>query len=136
MLMQYKQIEEMVHAEFPDIVTSSQIIHKRSPGSAKLRLHFHDHTYMDIWLSETGKYSFHWEQRAKRGLIHRHDNAPDHPEIKTFPKHFHDGDEQTVVSSHLSDEPMPAISEFLEYVRQTLKPNARERMAFIEIADP
>ena len=121
MLKQYKQIEEMAHSEFPDIVTSSQIIHKRSPGSAKLRLHFNDQTYMDIWLSETGKYSFHWEQRAKRGLIHRHDNAPDHPEIDPFPKHFHNGDEQNVAPSYLTDEPLFAVREFLEYIRRILK---------------
>lgn len=121
MLNRYKQIEKMAHSKFPDIVTSSQIIHKRSAGSAKLRFHFNDHTYMDIWLSETGKYSYHWEQRARRGLIHRHDNAPDHPEIDTFPKHFHDGDEQNVAPSYLTDEPLQAVREFLESIRQFLK---------------
>ena len=121
MLKQYKQIKEMAHSEFPDIVTSSRIIHKRSPGSTKLRLHFNDQTYMDIWLSETGKYSFHWEQRAKRGLIHRHDNAPDHPEINTFPKHFHNCDEQNIAPSYLTDEPLFAVREFLEYIRRILK---------------
>ena len=40
MLNQYKQLEEMVHSEFPDIVISSRIIHKRAPGSANLHLHF------------------------------------------------------------------------------------------------
>lgn len=125
MLKQYKEIKEMAHSEFPDIVTSSQIVHRRSPGSAKLRLHFHDQTYMDIWLSETGKYSYHWEQRGKRGLIHRHDNAPDHPEIETFPKHFHNGDEQNTTPSHLSDEPLAALREFLKYVRKALKPHVQ-----------
>ena len=121
MLKQYEQIEKIAHSEFPDIVTSSRLIHKRSPGSAKLRLHFKDQTFMDIWLSETGKYSFHWEQRAKRGLIHRHDNAPDHPEINTFPKHLHDGDEHNVVPSHLADAHLSAVREFLEYIRTFLK---------------
>ena len=120
MLKQYELIEKIAHSEFPDIVTSSRIIHKRSPGSSKLRLHFKDQTFMAIWLSETGKYSFHWEQRAKRGLIHRHDNAPDHPEISTFPKHFHDGDEQNVLPSHLADTPASAVKEFLEYIRKVL----------------
>lgn len=117
----YKQIEKMVHSEFPDIVTSSEIIHKRSPGSAKLRLQFNDQTYMDIWFSETGKYSYHWEQRAKRGLILRHDNAPDHPEIETFPKHMHVGDEQTVAPSYLPNDPLSAVRAFLESIRQSFK---------------
>jgi hypothetical protein len=120
MLTQYKQIEVMAHSEFTDIVTSSHILHKRSPGSGKLRLHFKDQTYMDIWLSEAGKYSYHWEQRAKRGLVHRHDNAPDHPEIITFPKHFHNGDEQNIHPSYLSDHPLAAVREFLEFARRLM----------------
>ena len=121
MLTQYKQIERMAHSEFPDIVISSQIFHKRSSASAKLRLYLKDQTYMDIWLSETGKYSYHWEQRAKRRLIHRHDNAPDHPEITTFPKHFHNGDEQNILPSYLNDEPLDVIRKFLEFARTLLK---------------
>jgi len=111
----------MAHSEFTDIVTSSQILHKRSPGSAKLRLYFKDQTYMDIWLSETGKYSYHWEQRAERGLIHRYDNAPDHPEITTFPKHFHNGEDHNILPSYLSDQPLAAVREFLEFIRGILK---------------
>ncbi|MBW2333339.1 MAG: hypothetical protein JRF08_07935 [Deltaproteobacteria bacterium] len=117
MITKYKQIEIMAHSEFSDIVATSQIVHKRTAGSAKLRLFFKDQTYMDIWLSESGKFSYHWEHRAKRGLIHRHDNAPDHPEISTFPKHFHNGDEKSVRPSHLNDEPLNAIREFLEFVK-------------------
>lgn len=121
MLTQYKQIERMARAEFPDIVISSRIFHKRASALTKLRLHLKDQTYMDIWFSETGKYSYHWEQRAKRGLIHRHDNAPDHPEIATFPKHFHNGDEQTIVPSYVSDNPLEAMREFLYFARERLK---------------
>ena len=121
MQSQYKKIEAMAAAEFSDLVTTSQIIHKRTTGSAKLRLYFKDQTFMDIWLSESGKFSYHWEQRPKRGLIHRHDNAPDHPEIETFPKHFHDGDEKSVVPSDISDEPLKAAREFLEFIRADIK---------------
>ena len=117
MLTKYKQIETMAHSEFSDIMATSQIIHKRTSGSAKLRLFFKDQTYMDIWLSESGKFSYHWEHRAKRGLIHRHDNAPDHPETATFPKHFHNGDEKSVSPSYLNDEPLNAIRDFLKFVR-------------------
>ena len=42
MLIRYKQIEKMAHSEFPDIISLSQIFHKRSPGSAKLRFYFKD----------------------------------------------------------------------------------------------
>lgn len=117
MVATYKQIEEMARSEFSDIVANSQIGHKRTAGSAKLRLFFKDQTFMDIWISESGKFSYHWEQRAKRGLIHRHDNAPDHPEIETFPTHFHNGNEKTIIPSYISDEPLNAVREFLEFIR-------------------
>jgi len=117
MIVIYKQIEGMAHSEFSDIVANSQIVHKRTAGSAKLRLFFKDQTFMDIWISESGKFSYHWEHRAKRGLIHRHDNAPDHPEIKTFPKHFHNGNEKTIIPSCINDEPLNAAREFLEFIR-------------------
>ncbi len=36
-------------------------------------------------------YSYHWQNKEKT-LITRWDNAPHHPEIKTFPDHVHEGD--------------------------------------------
>ncbi len=63
---------------------------------------------------------YHWEQRAVRGVIHRHDNAPDHPEISTFPKHFHDGAEDALAPSTIPDEPIAALREFLHFVRKQL----------------
>ncbi len=36
------------------------------------------------------KYHFHWQGHNNR-LIKRWDNAPHHPEIKTFPDHIHVG---------------------------------------------
>lgn len=75
----------------------------------------------DVWLSpDLARYSYHWEQRAKRGLIHRHDNAPDHPAISTFPKHFHNGSESAVEESHIPDDPVTALGQFLAFVRARL----------------
>ncbi|MEK7730197.1 MAG: DUF6516 family protein [candidate division KSB1 bacterium] len=36
------------------------------------------------------KYSYHW-QEAQNQLIIRWDNAPHHPQIKSFPHHRHEG---------------------------------------------
>jgi hypothetical protein len=84
--------------EFGDIVMSCEYLYRRSAMPEKLRLHFRDKTFADVWVNPDGsRYSFHWEQRAVRGTIHRHDNAPDFPSIGTFPKHFHDGAEDQVV---------------------------------------
>ena len=91
----YEQLAEIAVSEFGDIVTDWKLFYRRAAAPVKLRLQIQDGTYIDIWVnSSQGRYSYHWEQRAVRGIIHRHDNAPDHPEIPTFPKHFHDGSEE------------------------------------------
>lgn len=91
----------------------------------KLGLFIRDGTFVDIWLSPDGqRYAYHWEQRAVRGLIHRHDNAPDHPEILTHPKHFHNGSEEAVADSTLPDDPAAALRVFLTFVQEQLEADA------------
>jgi hypothetical protein len=72
-----------------------------------------------------GKYSYHWEHRHVRGLMHRHDNAPHSrwKEIVTFPRHFHDGNEDNVKESIIPDDPVSATKYFLNFVRDFLKKN-------------
>jgi hypothetical protein len=53
-------------------------------------------------------------------VIHRFDNAPDHPEVATFPKHFHDGSEAVVRESSLPDDPRDALRAVLDFVRASL----------------
>uniref|UniRef100_UPI0040573219 toxin-antitoxin system TumE family protein n=1 Tax=Candidatus Electrothrix sp. TaxID=2170559 RepID=UPI0040573219 len=43
------------------------------------------------------KYHFHWQDQHNQ-LIRRWDNAPHHPEIKTFPDHVHVGPENTCLA--------------------------------------
>ncbi|MBK5191588.1 MAG: hypothetical protein JJE19_08905, partial [Methanosarcinales archaeon] len=62
-------------------------------------------------------YSYHWEHRAQRGLVHRWDNAPDHPELQTFPKHFHNGSDKNVKESELDEDPGVAIRVVLGSIR-------------------
>jgi hypothetical protein len=38
--------------------------------------------------------------------------------VATFPKHFHDGSEEQVIESHLSEEPEQALRQFLAFVRE------------------
>jgi len=80
-----------------------------------------DGSFLDVWLSDEFDYSFHWEQRAVRGLIHRWDNALDHPEVESFPHHFHDGKENNILSSQLDDDMKDAFKEVLEFIRDKLK---------------
>ncbi len=117
----YEELAHLAESEFGDIVTGWQLSYRRATIPLKLRLEVRDGTYIDIWVNPSAeRFSFHWEQRAVRGVIHRHDNAPDHTEISTFPKHFHDGSENNVLPSMISDEPREALREFLTFVRQKL----------------
>jgi len=118
----YDSLEHIALHEFDDIVTGSQRLGRRAGITLKLRLYLRDGTFVDVWLSpDNSRYSYHWEQRAKRGLIHRHDNAPDHPEISTHPKHFHNGEESRVEESHIPDDPAEALRFFLNFIREQLK---------------
>lgn len=117
----YDQLARLATREFADIVAHTETIGRRSGTPLKLRLHIRDGSYVDVWLSsDLQRYAYHWEQRAVRGQIHRHDNAPDHPEIATHPKHFHNGSEESIDESHIADAPPAALREFLGFVRREL----------------
>ena len=120
----YEDLAHIAESEYGDIVTDSRLLYRRAAIPLKLRLLIRDGTFIDVWLSPDGeRYAYHWEQRAVRGLIHRHDNAPDHPDLATYPKHFHDGSEEVVRPSTISDDPQAALREFLALVRNCLQGN-------------
>jgi len=119
----FKEIIELVLREFSDIVVDAQLRFTSSGAIERLRIFMKDESFVDVWLSTSGKYSYHWEHRHIRGLIHRHDNAPHNrwKRIKTFPKHFHDGSEENVKESTISDNPAEAVREFLGFIKSKLK---------------
>jgi len=121
MVKLYDKLKIIAGSEYKDIVTATKILGKRTIGSAKLRIFFKDQTYLDIWLSPSGKYSYHWEQRARRGIIYRHDNAPDFPHIKTHPQHLHDGDEKNIQPSYINTKPTIAIKQILSIIKEKLE---------------
>ena len=117
----YDVLASIAKTEFGDIVTGWEFVYRKAVTPLKLRLTIRDGSFVGIWLSpDKERYSYHWEQRAARGLIHRHDNAPDHPQVVTFPKHFHDGQEENVQVGSISDNAELAIREFLSFVRSSL----------------
>lgn len=119
----YATLERIALDEFNDLVESVQQIGRRANAPLKLRMGIRDSTFVDVWLSPDGaRYAFHWEQRARRGQIHRHDNAPDHPHIATHPKHFHNGSEENVEESYIPDDPQDAMRYFLTFVRHQFQP--------------
>lgn len=117
-----QEIAEIVLTEFLDIVDDARIQFTPSGVVEKLRLFLKDESFVDVWLSSTGKYSYHWEHRHLSGFAYRHDNAPHArwKQIETFPKHFHDGSEDNVTESYISDDPKEAVREFLSFIRTKL----------------
>jgi len=91
MIIDIKELKEIAEIEFSDIVEDVVL-----PDINELRIILID------------------------GSIYRHDNAPhkDWENVKTFPKHFHDGDEDRVRESYISEEPREAIRDFLNFVKK------------------
>jgi hypothetical protein len=118
----YRKLEFIATNEFADIVYDNVIIYSYSGRARKLRLKIIDNTLIDVWYSIDGEYSFDWEQREIRKTIYRHDNAPHKKwkRIKTYPKHCHDGKQENVLESYLSEAPEKAMREFLGIVRNRL----------------
>ena len=118
----YKRIKRNVRLRFSDILKSAELIRGAAGRIRKLRLYLIDNTFVDIWYSPDGSYSYHWEQRAVRNAIYRHDNAPHQKwrNISTFPKHCHDGTQLNVTESFLPDSYENAVEEFLRLVRERM----------------
>jgi hypothetical protein len=115
-------LRDLAISEFADIVTSTSTHHVNT-----LRVVLFDGSFIDIWFSLTvaGRYSYHWERRLIDGAIYRHDNARDRAwqYVATWPKHFHNGNQENVIESHISDDPESALREFLHFARKTLQPH-------------
>ena len=120
MLTTYQALARLALDEFEDIVTRTAFIGGTLASPNKLRLILNDGSFLDVWLSVDGDYAYHWEQRRQRGRMYRWDNAPHHPHVSTFPHHFHDGDDSTIVESRMSSAPSDALRQALDFVRSRL----------------
>jgi len=120
MIIDIKELKEIAEIEFSDMVEDVVL-----PDINELRIILIDGSFIDIWFSLKlkGRYSYHWERKFINGSIYRHDNAPHKSweNVKTFPKHFHDGDEDRVRESYLSEEPREAIRDFLNFVKKEFR---------------
>jgi hypothetical protein len=119
----YNALATIALNEFTDVVVSAQVLALPTGDPLKLRLDIVDGSLLDVFISTSGRYSYHWERRLiAAGDIYRHDNAPHDVwrGVPTFPKHFHDGSEHAVVASQISDLPNEALQEFLSFVRRKL----------------
>ncbi|MBP7960668.1 MAG: hypothetical protein KBG20_10485 [Caldilineaceae bacterium] len=114
--MDVEPLRSLAVREYPDIVRATSVAHKND-----LRLFLADGSFIKVWFSlrVAGRYSYHWERRTIDGTIYRHDNAPDREwkSVSTWPKHFHAGSQESVIESHLDDDPLIALRQFLTFVR-------------------
>jgi hypothetical protein len=124
-IIDVEQLRTIAEVEFADIVIQAYV-----PDLNELRIIFNDGSFMDVWFSLKleGRYSYHWERKAIDGAIYRHDNAPHKrwQSVITFPRHFHNGDENEVVESHISAKPEEALRTFLIFVRDHLTAITKE----------
>lgn len=109
------QLRRIAEVEFAAIVVQTDTL------GAKLRVLLTDTSYVDVWVSRTlsGRFGFHWERRHLDGRIYRYDNFPDTnwSSVTTFPAHFHDGDQDTVVAALFALMPEQGFREFMAFVR-------------------
>ena len=121
-------LQTLALTEFGDVVGNAIIMTLPTGDPLKLRLNIADGSLLDVFLSVSGHYSYHWERRlTPKGDLYRHDNAPHNRwrYVSTFPKHFHDGSENNVVESHINPQPESALREMLVFIRQKLLNESR-----------
>ena len=121
MLGMYLLLESIANT-YKEIVLETKIIKLPSGEPAKLRIEFVDGSFADVWVSVSGKYSYHWDRLAIDGTIYRYDNAPHKvwAYVETFPHHFHNGDARTVIESEMDSKPDVQMKKFMDYVRESL----------------
>ncbi len=119
MIVDIQKLKEIAEVEFGDIVEDVVLVDVN-----ELRIFLIDGSFVDIWysLKLEERYSYHWDRRHIDGSIYRHNNAP-HKRwkyVKTFPKHFHDGNEESVSESYVSNKPDEGLREFLSFINRKL----------------
>ena len=82
----YQGLISIAESEFEDIIESCQMLTSQSGRVRKLRIFLIDDTFVDIWISPRGRYSYHWNNIGVREYVYRHDNAPHEAwrKIETF----------------------------------------------------
>ena len=119
MIVDLNKISDLVEIEFADLITDVIVTDLNAQ-----RIVIVDGSFIDVWysLQLEGRYSYHWERRFVDGTIYRHDNIPHlkWKNIPSFPKHFHNGSEENVVSSNISAVPELALREILKFVEKVV----------------
>lgn len=73
----YESLRQIAVTEFGDIVVTAEIQRLPTGDPRKLRLGVVDKSFIDIFISITGRYSYHWDRTMTSNAdLYRHDNAP------------------------------------------------------------
>ena len=119
----YKALRQIALHDHSDIVLQANILLLPTGDPHKLRIEIVDGSFLDVFISVSGRYSYHWDRRLTPAKdMYRHDNAPHRTwrSVATYPRHFHNGAEDCVVESTLRSDPQEALREFLAFVRHKL----------------
>lgn len=109
---------DRIRSQYEDIVADIKTV---GTGTArKTRVMFKDGSYLDIWFSDSGRYSFNWERRHIDKKVFRFDNAPHHPTVKTFPHHLHKGSEEVIVESWIEPRPDRGLFDVLDFIKSEM----------------
>jgi len=117
----YQKLESIAR-QFKEVVVETKIYQLSSGEPAKLRIELIDGSFADVWVSISGKYSYHWDRLEIDGTMYRFDNAPHKAwaSVATFPHHFHNRNEKTVTESNLPSVPETQMKYFMDFIRKTL----------------
>lgn len=116
--------------EFNDVIAAGSVLRLPSGEALKLRLQLIDDSFLEVNVSATGRYSYHWERRLiGRTDIYRFDNAPHNAwrKVATYPSHFHNGSDEQVEASDLSLDPSQAIRQVLAFIRRKLREEQQQQ---------
>lgn len=105
MLVIYQEMASIGVDKMNYIVIDDLLLKGAQIRPDKLRMNFVDGSFLDVWLSVSNDYSYHWERRKQKGEIYRWDNAHHHPEICTFLDHFYEGNQLNIVANSLPHLP-------------------------------
>ncbi|PXF60812.1 MAG: hypothetical protein C4B59_07430 [Candidatus Methanogaster sp.] len=121
MLKTYLSLESIAR-QFKEVVIGTEIFKLPSDEPAKLRIELIDGSFADVWISVSGRYSYHWNRIEVDGAIYRYDNAPHkvRASVATFPHHFHNRNEKTVIASDMPSTPEKQMEYFMDFIRKIM----------------
>ncbi len=115
----YGQLKEIALTRFSGLVSDAFMVRGPLYFPRCLRIIFNDHSFMEVRLSEQ-KYSFHYDRRHLDGRLFRLDNAPHYREIKTYPEHFHKGNEENVEEDTFGKTFQEKFVAFMEFIEKLI----------------